>query len=739
METDALTLASVSNSGASSDSDSRQPRISGDGNVVVFMSYAKNLDPRDTNDFSDVYVRNLATGELILVSTNAAGTAVGNRESYDPVISQNGTIVAFTSAASNLTVRDTNNATDVYARNLTTNALSLVSVTSSGNSGFVNATSPSISNDGAVVAFQATGTVLSAQPTTQQQIYTRNIQVSSTRLISANSGGSTPGNGASYAPSISGDGTTVTFTSTASNLTSGLTGSRANIFVRSGTSTTLISKETRVEDNLGSSSAVISNNGSTIVFSSYASSLETRDNDSLRDLFATTIGSSTITLLSDRQPSSTQLTSPVSGSTVPNTGRYMSHDGRFVAFETEDQLVPEDQNDSSDVYVRDRLLGTVTLASMDPSGQKAMGFARQPVISASGSKVAFLSTACSWTTVCASSPQIHVRDLVQKTTAIASISASGQYADGPSHDLQMDSSGDTVAFATMATNLDVRDSNSTLDVYYWRATTGNAQVASLTTQNSIEADYSFAPVLSADGGMIVFKSWANLDTARDGNNEVDIYARDLIANETKLVSARLDGSAIGSVDSFTSSADGKRIVFESFARGITSDDTNDYTDIFLRDLSFGRTHLVSKTGGLAFSPSINLQGDRVAFVSDAAPGDLGLQIYVYDFTDDSTTLASVNLSGVAGNASSFAPSLSGDGSAIVFASAATNLDARAGDGTYRLLLAQPGQQRHPPGERCQRWQGLPSGLSLQRFSELRWFHCQLPLLGEFIHSKRYKQ
>ncbi|NJP10564.1 MAG: hypothetical protein HC866_14680 [Leptolyngbyaceae cyanobacterium RU_5_1] len=94
--TGTTTLVSVNSSGTNSGtnnstnplnrSSSYDPILSGDGRYVAFMSYASDLVANDTNDSSDVFVRDLVTGTTTLVSINYSGTTSGSPGSY-PFIS----------------------------------------------------------------------------------------------------------------------------------------------------------------------------------------------------------------------------------------------------------------------------------------------------------------------------------------------------------------------------------------------------------------------------------------------------------------------------------------------------------------------------------------------------------------------------------------------------------------------------------------------------------------------------
>lgn len=86
--------------GAEPDGASGSPSLSADGRFVAFDSGATNLVPGDTNEASDVFVRDMATGAIERVSLASGGQANGH--SYDPAISSDGRYVAFSSRAANL-------------------------------------------------------------------------------------------------------------------------------------------------------------------------------------------------------------------------------------------------------------------------------------------------------------------------------------------------------------------------------------------------------------------------------------------------------------------------------------------------------------------------------------------------------------------------------------------------------------------------------------------------------------
>jgi Tol biopolymer transport system component len=134
--------------------------ISADGTKVVFESQASDLVPGDAGTSSDVFVRDLTTGVTSLVSVDRTGQRPGNNSSRNPVISADGTKVAFESDATDLTSTvETNGAVDVYVRDLVTGVTILAATATDGSLTTHNLGSilPGLSPDGTKVAFIGSG------------------------------------------------------------------------------------------------------------------------------------------------------------------------------------------------------------------------------------------------------------------------------------------------------------------------------------------------------------------------------------------------------------------------------------------------------------------------------------------------------------------------------------------------------------------------------------------------------
>ena len=139
-ETGRTTRVSVSSRGKQGTGDrthngSNGPSISADGRYVAFHSGASNLVPGDTNRTMDIFVHDRVTGNTQRVSVSSSGAQANGENIGAPRISADGRYVAFASLASNLVPRDVNDITDAFLRDLRTNRTLLVSLSSRGAQG----------------------------------------------------------------------------------------------------------------------------------------------------------------------------------------------------------------------------------------------------------------------------------------------------------------------------------------------------------------------------------------------------------------------------------------------------------------------------------------------------------------------------------------------------------------------------------------------------------------------------
>jgi len=225
------------------DGDSFKPSISADGRYVAFYSFATNLGvAADLNGAPDIFVfdRQVGQGSMRRVSVGPGGVeADGGSVIFGQAISDNGQVVAFESAATNLVAGDTNGVMDVFVHvrdpatgiGITTR----VSVDSAGAQANGESRVASLSGDGRYVVFESDATNLVANDNNGvTDIFVRDLTAGTTTRVSVAAGGE-QANGASYAlgaSAISDDGQHVVFESDATNLVTGDTNGVGDVFAR---------------------------------------------------------------------------------------------------------------------------------------------------------------------------------------------------------------------------------------------------------------------------------------------------------------------------------------------------------------------------------------------------------------------------------------------------------------------------------------------------------------------------
>lgn len=275
---------SLTPEGAHPNGSSDQPHITDDGDAIVYQSTATDLVTGDTNAVKDVFLYDTATNTNVLVSraTGIAGT-IGNAASEEPAIFDSGVMVAFTSAATNLTAGDTNGFTDIFLRNIAGSTTSLISGGGTANG---NSFDPAFSDSYLVFASDASNLV-SGDTNGVSDIFIYDFATFIIERINLASGG-VEANGDSYEPVVSDGGGTILFTSDASNLASGDTNGTTDVFIYkrdSGKVSALSVSQDGVMGNSASAVPTISDDGSWAAFASYSTNLVDDDTNASLDVF----------------------------------------------------------------------------------------------------------------------------------------------------------------------------------------------------------------------------------------------------------------------------------------------------------------------------------------------------------------------------------------------------------------------------------------------------------------------
>ncbi|MBU0511337.1 MAG: calcium-binding protein [Chloroflexi bacterium] len=274
------------------------------------------------------------------------------------------------------------------------------------------------------------------------------------------------------------------------------------------------------------------------------------------------------------------------------------------------------------------------------------------------------------------------------TTTLVSVDSDGIQGDGWSGRPAISADGRYVAFTSLS-NLVPGDTNGTYDIYVHDRQTGDTTRVSVDSDGTQGIGVSQYPVISDDGYIVAFQSYASNLVLNDTNGKADIFVHDTQTGQTTRVNVASDGTqgnhSFQNPGSYAISPDGRYVAFDSLASNLVPGDTNDYMDIYVHDRQTGQTSLVSVASGepeeyfySSSSPSISLGGRYVAFVSNASnlvPGDTNGydDIFVRDTQIGVTSRVSMAYDGTQGNSTSYNPAISADGQYVAFYSTASNL------------------------------------------------------------------
>ncbi|MEG4247372.1 calcium-binding protein [Microcoleus sp. Pol10D4] len=401
--------------------------------------------------------------------------------------------------------------------------------------------------------------------------------------------------------SISPDGRFVAFESPASNLVPGDTNASEDVFVRD----TLANTTTRVsvdsagnQANEDSFDPSISADGRFVAFWSVATNLVPGDTNANSDIFVRDTLTNTTTRLSVDSEGNQADDQTYYGSINPS----ISADGQFVAFESKDSyLVPGDTNETYDIFVRDTLTNSTTRVSVDSAGNQGNNTSVDPLtryddfrrggsknssISSDGRFVAFQSYSSNLVPGDTNySPDIFVRDTLTNTTTRLSVDSAGNQGNGESYNPSISGDGRFVAFRSDASNLVPGDTNETYDIFVRDTLTNTTTRVSVDSAgNQANGDSSNASI-SANGRFVAFYSGASNFVSGDTNNASDIFVRDTLTNTTTRVSVDAAGNQGNNASFYPSiSADGRRVAFNSNSSNLVPGDTNNTRDVFVSDI-----------------------------------------------------------------------------------------------------------------------------------------------------------
>lgn len=402
---------SVNSAGVVANADSFFPAVSANGDIVGFKSAASNLDDRlpEQTQF-DVFVRDRASGQTRIVSLTSVGF-VPNDNSFPPALDDSGNLVAFASEASDMVPMDRNNGDDVFVRDRDQSTTEAVSLTNAGTlplAGGSRDVPPSISGEGRYVAFETTSILVPEDPNTDiADVYVRDRLLGVTELISVRTVTRDPS--PALAPGISGNGCIVAFVSPSDRLIpqGGDPNEKLDVYIRN-----------RCSDPPVTSLITRGFNG------------EPTTRDSQSSLFPPAL----------------------------------NDDGTLISYESlAINLVPDDTNNVSDVFVYDANGAVTERVSVNTYGEQGDGPSNSPSISGDGRYVVFSSTATNFVPG-ATGANIYVRDRLTNETCEVSLGEGLSQVSGDSVNPAISRDGHWIAFESTA-NLVPGGRNGQRDIY----------------------------------------------------------------------------------------------------------------------------------------------------------------------------------------------------------------------------------------------------------------------------------
>jgi hypothetical protein len=767
------TLVSVSTNGGSANGASYHSAMTPDGRYVAFVSAASNLVAGDANGIPDVFVRDLQAGTTTLVSAGAKSinstTLASISES--PEITPDGHYVVFYSTATNL-VPGVGTSGEIYVRDLqagntlwaSTNARAIFqSVTGSTNAASCNC---SISQDGQFVAYEVCTNMPSGAPVagiilryhvstgltdiiatnanvpalspelihnlamtpdgrfvanvvdignlfgTNTAIYLWDAQTGTNTLVSADlNNPAMPANGICDSPVVSSNGQWVTFISSATDLTTNAlaTGFHAYLHNVQTDTTQLLDADT---NGFGGginpvTVPALSADGSVAAFES--ANLLNGNRHLSCDVFAYNAASNTTDLISASSPA---LFSQTPDGITGFTSFSVSSNGQFVAFYSDaDDLVPNDTNGTRDVFVRDLVMDTNILVSVNTNGVAGDFLSTDPAISGDGRYVAFTSSADDLVPGDTNKAQdVFMRDLQAGTTTLVSVSTDGvDPGNGDSFSPVISADGRYVLFHSKASNLAAGSFGNGVENLFFRdlqtattypLTSGGMDAATMTPDGHWVAFIGVAPGIPGTAVYVWNSQLATLTYTNSVTVTLSPYTPPLVSLSpdgqtlaymagTSLMAVNLAANTATTINSSGNSAhaglqfssDGRFLVYSATISPALQ-------NVYLYNLPAGTNLLVSQsfngTGAASSnsdSPVISPNGRFVAYRSLATnivPDDTNpiANLFIYDASNNATILVSINASGSStADDRSLNPVFSADGRTLFFQSWASDLSS----------------------------------------------------------------
>jgi len=320
--------------------------VSPDGRYLMFSSTAPDLVTGDTNEAADVFVRDMnGLGLTKRVSLNNGAQIAG--DCYALGMSNDALKILFTTEAS-LTASDTNGSWDVYLYDRTTgvNKTKLVSANSAGAA--VGSAYAVISETGRYVSFLTSGALNAADTNLEPDVYLKDLTTpaAAPKWVSVGIGGAVP-DGYAERLTMTPDAKFVAFWSTSRNIVSGDTNDNGDVFVRNMTTNSVVRASTKAgfaeHARPACSAFSLSGSGRYLAMTCDGAGLVPSDTNELPDVFSKDLTTGDITLISRAANGP--------ASTAESGAPMISRDATWITFGSfSGNLTPNDANEAGDVF-----------------------------------------------------------------------------------------------------------------------------------------------------------------------------------------------------------------------------------------------------------------------------------------------------------------------------------------------------------------------------------------------------
>lgn len=542
------------------------PKISASGQFVVYCQA-----PANSEVGSNVYIKNLVTGQTNLVSAGLDGEPAGS--SFGPSVSSDGRYVAFRSR-SKITTDSRQNRDALYVRDMALGQTRFISETWVSNTHQRS----SISDDGGLVAYLPSEVPTNLIPKPLGTVvFVEKVQTGEVTLVSLNNS-LTRGNGNSGEPHISFDGTRVFFTSRATNLISGPTPyDSSSVYVRDMNSrtTTLLSEGMSNEvANESSAGMVATPDGRFVLFTSRATNLVPGDN--VQRTYSAVFLRNTLT-------GTTEMVSLNSDGVPANgwaTAEGISPNGRYVAFHSRGSNLGQA---GEKYYVRDRQTGITSYIgpAERPNHSRALVLSNTHVVFHS-------DDASLLPEFQGDSPrlQLFARNLETGELKLISVATNGKPSRGGMEEPYLSLDGKHLAFSSLANDLVEGVTVVSPMCFVYSFESGKIELVSLTSEELIPNSPCRTPSLSHDGRYVLFHSDAsNLGPPQTVFDPRGTFVRDRALGITYQLPIRVFGgfrTGYHDYDIATLSADGKFVVYSANNEELV--DSNIYGKHMVKDI-----------------------------------------------------------------------------------------------------------------------------------------------------------